>query len=65
MKKKVFIVIDKNGRGWDSKIGGTLYPRTFVTAESARQEARAVDAKFNVNTIIQVAHLIYKNPSKS
>ena len=63
MTKKVWIVVDKHGRGWDRKIGATFYPHTFVTPESAREEARVCAEKYTVETYVIPASLIYKRPN--
>ena len=63
MIKRVFIVVDRYGRGWDKKIGATFYPHNFVTAESARDEARVCAKKYTVETYVIPASLIYKKPN--
>jgi hypothetical protein len=62
MRKKVFVVVDKDGRGWDTQIGAKFYPDRYISAESARQEARAVNKKFGIETYVIPATLIYKKP---
>ena len=62
LSRDYYAVVDKEGCGWDMKIGKVIFPIVFLTAENAQEYKALAEAQYKIVLYVVPATLQYQKP---